>query len=93
MIETFASEQTAALFHGLNVRQFSGQWARTARQKLAAINAAKSIDDLLVPPGNHLETLKNDRQGQWGIRINKQWRVCFRFADSNANDAEIVDYH
>ncbi|MCL2791101.1 MAG: type II toxin-antitoxin system RelE/ParE family toxin [Desulfobulbus sp.] len=93
MIKTFADKQTAALFQGLNVRQFSGQWVRAARNKLAWLDAATSIEALRVPPGNRLEALTGDRQGQWSIRINQQWRICFRFENGNAHDVEIVDYH
>ncbi|MCL2161339.1 MAG: type II toxin-antitoxin system RelE/ParE family toxin [Betaproteobacteria bacterium] len=93
MIKTFANKQTAALFSGLFVRQFDGQWARVAREKLKQINAAASIEFLRVPPGNRLEALKGDRKEQWSIRINEQWRICFRFEGGNAYDVEIVDYH
>jgi len=93
MIKTFADKQTAALFAGLNVRRFDGQWVRIARTKLALLHAAASIDFLRVPPGNRLEKLSGDRQGQWSIRINEQWRVCFRFEGGNAYEVEIVDYH
>ena len=93
MIKTFANKQTAALFCGLHVRQFDGQWARVAREKLKQVDAADSIDDLRAPPGNRLEALKGDRKEQWSIRINEQWRICFRFEDGDAYDVEIVDYH
>ncbi|MDR0477932.1 MAG: type II toxin-antitoxin system RelE/ParE family toxin [Desulfobulbaceae bacterium] len=93
MIKTFADKQTAALFQGLSVRRFSGQWVRLARKKLAALNAAEIVEDLRKPPGNRLEALKGDRKGQWSIRINEQWRICFGFKDGNAYDVEIADYH
>ncbi|MCL1860751.1 MAG: type II toxin-antitoxin system RelE/ParE family toxin [Proteobacteria bacterium] len=93
MIKTFANKQTAALFTGLNVRQFDGQWVRVAREKLTRLHAATSIEFLRTPPGNRLEALKGDRQGQWSIRINEQWRICFRFEGGDAYDVEIVDYH
>ena len=64
-----------------------------ARRKLAQLNAAATLDFLRVPPGNRLELLKGDRQGRHSIRINDQWRLCFRFENGNAFDAEIVDYH
>ena len=66
---------------------------RIAQRKLAQLDAAATLDFLRVPPGNRLETLKGNRKGQFSIRINDQWRVCFRFEDGNAFDAEIVDYH
>jgi proteic killer suppression protein len=93
MIKTFADKQTAALFAGLKVRQFSGQWARVARKKLDIIHAAATIDFLRAPPGNRLERLSGDRHGQWSVRINDQWRICFRFEGGNAYDVEIIDYH
>ena len=66
---------------------------RAARRKLRYLNAAIRLDDLLAPPGNRLEALKGDRKGQFSIRINDQWRICFRWADNDAHDVEIVDYH
>ena len=62
-------------------------------RKLAMLNRAGRIEDLRVPPGNRLEALRGDRAGQWSVRINDQWRLCFRFESGNAFDAEIVDYH
>ena len=66
---------------------------RVAQRKLAQLDAAATLDFLRVSPGNRLESLKGDRQGSYGIRINDQWRLCFRFENGNAFDAEIVDYH
>jgi len=62
-------------------------------RKLVVLNAANSLDDLRVPPGNRLEKLKGDRSGQYSIRVNDQWRICFRLSDGNAHEVEIVDYH
>jgi len=62
-------------------------------RKLVVLNAANSLDDLRVPPGNRLEKLKGDRSGQYSIRVNDQWRICFRWSDGNAHEVEIVDYH
>ena len=93
MIKTFTDKETAALFRGLNTHRFGRQWALAAQKKLTAIDAAASVDDLRAPPGNRLEALKGKRQGQWSIRINAQWRICFRFTDGHAYDVEIVDYH
>ena len=62
-------------------------------RKLVAIHSAMTLDDLKVPPGNRLEKLRGDRSGQYSIRVNDQWRICFRWSDSNAHDVEIVDYH
>lgn len=93
MIESFADRRTAAIFGGIEVRDLPRQLQVTARRKLKIIDAAPSIDALRVPPGNRLETLKGDRKGQWSIRINDQWRICFRWKDATALDVEIVDYH
>jgi proteic killer suppression protein len=93
MIESFADKRTAAVFQGLEVRGLSRGIQNTARRKLKIIDAAPSIETLRVPPGNRLETLKGNRKGQWSIRINDQWRICFRWQDGTALDVEIVDYH
>ncbi len=61
--------------------------------RLTQLDAATRIDDLRLPPSNHLEALKGDRKGQWSIRVNTQWRICFRFDEGDAFDVEIVDYH
>jgi len=66
---------------------------RVALRKLMLINRAESLQDLRVPPGNRLEQLKGDRAGQWSIRINDQWRICFIWSDNDAHGVEIVDYH
>ena len=66
---------------------------RTAQRKLKQLNAAATLDFLRVPPGNHLEQLSGDREGQWSIRVNDQWRICFRWLEGAAADVEIVDYH
>lgn len=66
---------------------------RVARRKLLYLHSARTLDDLTQPPDNHLEALKSDREGQHSIRINDQWRICFRWVDGNAYDVEIVDYH
>ncbi|MDR2001370.1 MAG: type II toxin-antitoxin system RelE/ParE family toxin [Zoogloeaceae bacterium] len=93
MIKTFADKPAAAIFKGLAIRQFSGTLARMARKKLKQIDAAIRIEDLRIPPGNRLEKLSGDRENQWSIRINDQWRICFVFEDTNAYEVEIVDYH
>lgn len=92
MIATFKCRDTEGLFNGKRIARFSGIEA-VAIRKLALLNVAGSIEDLRVPPGNRLEALKGKRQGQWSIRINAQWRICFRFESRNAIDVEIVDYH
>ena len=93
MIMSFADKQTAAVFAGLKVRRFGAEPLRMAQRKLAQLHRAGRIEDLTVPPGNRLEKLSGDRSGQWSMRINDQWRICFVWRDSNAWDVEIVDYH
>lgn len=92
MIHSFSCRDTEALFHDRVVPRF-GAFERVARRKLELLNAAERIDELRVPPGNRLEALKGNRKGQWSIRINGQWRICFRWLDHAAFDVEIVDYH
>lgn len=93
MIKSFADKRTAALFLGRAVRGLPGQIQSRARAKLMMIDAAKRIEDLRVPPGNRLEPLRGNRKGQFSIRINDQWRVCFVWRDGEALAVEIVDYH
>ena len=93
MIKTFADKRTAAIFEGFHVRKLPNEIQGTARRKMKQIDAAATLDSLRVPPGNRLEQLKGDRTTQWSIRINDQWRLCFRFENGDALDVEIVDYH
>lgn len=93
MIKSFADKITAAVFHGYAVRRLPREVQLIARRKLLQVNNARSLDDLRVPPGNRLEKLAGDRAGQWSIRINDQWRICFRWEGGDAFEAEIVDYH
>ena len=92
MIRSFKCEYTEALSKGQRVRNILNI-AKVARRKLRQLEIANRLDDLRVPPGNHLEELKGDRSGQYSIRINDQWRVCFRWMDGGAENVEIVDYH
>jgi proteic killer suppression protein len=92
MIRSFAQKAAEDLFHDRPVRRFAAI-ERVARRKLLLLHAARALDDLRVPPGNRLEALKGDRVGQYSIRINDQWRICFRWLDGEANDVEIADYH
>jgi proteic killer suppression protein len=92
MIGSFKCAYTEALSKGHHVRQFVN-FAKVARRKLRQLEIANRLDDLRVPPGNHLEALKGERSGQYSIRINDQWRVCFRWTDAGAESVEIVDYH
>ena len=93
MIRSFADKLTAAVFDGHRVKTLPPHVQDIARRKLKAIDAAKIIDDLRVPPGNRLEKLSGDRKGQWSIRINDQWRICFRWSEGHAEGVEVVDYH
>ena len=92
MIRSFLCKDTEQLANGFRVRRFASI-ERVARRKLAQLEAAATLDFLRVPPGNRLEALRGDRIGQYSIRINDRWRLCFRFVDGDAHDAEIVDYH
>jgi len=92
MIKTFQCRDTEALFNGKRVARFANI-ERAALRKLVQLDLALIIEDMRAPPGNWLEALKGDRAGQWSVRINDQWRVCFRFEDGNALDVEIADYH
>ena len=92
MIASFRCKDTAKLFERRPVARF-GNVERVARRKLEYLNAATRLDDLRSPPGNRLEALKGDRAGQHSIRINQQWRLCFRWDADGVHDVEIVDYH
>lgn len=92
MIRSFKCSDTEALSKGNRVKRFVNI-AAIARRKLRQLEIAGNLEDLRIPPGNRLEALKGDRAGQYSIRINQQWRVCFRWADAGAEDVEIVDYH
>lgn len=92
MIRSFRDAATARLFSDEDVPRFRAI-QRQARKKLLLLNAAGTLNDLRSPPGNRLEALKRDRQGQHSIRINNQWRICFVWNDGAADNVEIVDYH
>jgi proteic killer suppression protein len=92
MIKTFHCKHTQALFEDKCPRRFNA-FAKAAERKLQMLDDAYAIEDLRSPPGNRLEALQGDRKGQWSIRINDQWRLCFHYEDGNAFDVEIVDYH
>lgn len=92
MIQTFKCAFTQALFSGDPAPRFVN-FKAVAERKLQMLHRAARIDDLRIPPQNRLEKLQGDRKGMWSIRVNDQWRVCFRFEDGNAFDVEIVDYH
>ncbi|MFZ5762208.1 MAG: type II toxin-antitoxin system RelE/ParE family toxin [Thermodesulfobacteriota bacterium] len=92
MIKSFRCKETQAVFEGREPRRFKAIGS-VAERKLQMLDVAKTIEDLRCPPGNRLEALKGGRRGQWSIRINEQWRLCFCFADGEATEVEIVDYH
>lgn len=92
MIQSFKCSATQALFAGESVPRFANIRS-VAERKLQMLHHAIRLDDLRVPPANRLEALRGDRAGQWSIRINNQWRLCFVFDSGHAFDVEIVDYH
>ena len=92
MIRSFRCKHTERLFNDESTGKFRGI-ENAARRKLEILNAAMSLNDLRSPPGNRLEALKGERQGQYSIRINQQWRICFTWSDGDAYSVEIVDYH
>jgi proteic killer suppression protein len=92
MIRSFRDPSAEALFHDLEVPRFRAI-ERVARRKLLYLHQVMRLEDLRVPPGNRLEALKGNRKGQYSIRINDQWRICFRWENGDALDVEIVDYH
>ena len=92
MIITFKCKDTEKLFNDNNVKRFRAI-SKPARMKLELLNAAVSLNSLRIPPGNRLERLKGDRDGQYSIRINAQWRICFLCQNENVQYVEIVDYH
>jgi len=93
MIESFASAETEKIFQGKTSNKLPKDIQRTARRKLLYLDDAEDLRDLLAPPGNRLEKLKGDRTGQYSIRINDQWRICFKWSSNQAKDVEIVHYH
>ena len=93
MIVSFRSKETAFLWEGRSSRLLPRDVQDRALRKLRQLDAARTLDDLKNPPGNRLEALRGDRKGQMSIRINDQWRVCFRWRDGDALDVEIIDYH
>jgi proteic killer suppression protein len=93
VIRSFRDRDTQRLFDRQPARKLGADVQRIALRKLRQLDAAVSLEDLRVPPGNRLEKLRRDRAGQHSIRINDQWRVCFRWVGGDAHDIEIVDYH
>lgn len=96
MISSFGDKTTEALFHaraGEPARRFPPDVVPAALRKLDLLNAARSLQDMASPPGNRLEALKGDRKGYHSVRVNDQWRIIFRWADGDASDVSLVDYH
>lgn len=93
MIRSFADTETQRFYTTGRSRRYPPAIQTRAAMRLLQLDAATRLDDLRLPPSNRLEALKGDRMGQWSIRINNQWRVCFRFESGDAFDVEILDYH
>jgi toxin HigB-1 len=93
MIRSFKSRETEKVFLRIFSLKYPQDIQGRAFMKLNALNSAVSLEDLRLPPSNHLENLKGTREGQWSIRINDQWRVCFVWHEGNAEQVEIIDYH
>ena len=93
MITSFKDRRTEQAFSGVAVKGFPADLLQVARRKLRMVHRAMVLNDLRVPPANHLEALKGDRAGQHSIRVNDQFRICFRWAEGNASDVEFTDYH
>lgn len=93
MIKGFSDKETERLFQRQPSRKIPTQIQRIAQRKLEVLNAAEKLSDLRVPPSNHLEKLSGDRAGQYSIRINNQWRICFQWKEASAYNVEIVDDH
>ncbi|MFL6261835.1 MAG: type II toxin-antitoxin system RelE/ParE family toxin [Thermoanaerobaculia bacterium] len=93
MIRSFKSRSAEEIWLGEVARRLPRNIQEVARRKLRMLNNAQTLQDLLVPPGNRLERLRGDRSGQYSIRINDQWRICFEWSDGDAHEVEIADYH
>jgi proteic killer suppression protein len=93
VIKSFADKDTERVFNRERVRRWSVAVHRAALRKLLILDAAEELGDLASPPGNRLEKLAGDRAGQYSVRINDQWRICFRWSNADAYDVEITDYH
>ncbi len=93
MIRSFRSAETETIWDGRRSRKLPPEIQTVALRKLMMLHRARTIEDLRVPPANRLEPLKRGRTGQWSIRINRQWRICFVWRNGDAHDVEIVDYH
>ncbi|OMG32170.1 type II toxin-antitoxin system RelE/ParE family toxin [Actinomyces naeslundii] len=93
MIRSFAEKETQRVWHEEYVRSLDKSLQRAVLRKLELLHAAADVEDLRIPPGNRLERLTGDRRGQYSIRVNAQWRLCFTWHEGGADDVELVDYH
>ncbi len=93
MIKAFACKETEKIFSGRFSKKLPRDIQRVAERKLILLNSAATLDDLRIPPANRLEQLSGNRQGQYSIRVNKQWRICFTWQNDGVHHVEIVDYH
>lgn len=93
MLRSFRDKDTARIWERRRSRRLDTATQRAAMRKLVMLDAAETLDDLRVPPGNRLEKLRGDRAGQHSVRINRQWRICFRWTDAGPEDVEITNYH
>ena len=93
MIRNFLDRETERIWSGIRSRKLPFEIQAIALRKLRMLNQARELSDLRVPPGNRLESLKGDRAGQFSVRINDQWRICFKWSEGGPSDVEIVDYH
>jgi len=93
MIKSFKCSETEKVWEGVFSKRLPHDIQRSALMRLGLLNAAKHVEDLRLPAGNKLEPLRGNRAGQYSIRINQKWRICFKWHDGNAHDVEIVDYH
>jgi toxin HigB-1 len=93
VIRSFKTKDTEAIFRGEFVKGTDDQIQQRAREKLKYLDSAGDLRDLMIPPSNRLEALKGERKGQYSIRINQQWRICFKWDNGDASDVEITDYH
>jgi proteic killer suppression protein len=93
VISSFKDKEAERIWRGEFSRRLPREIQEVARRKLRMLNAARSLQDLRIPPANRLEALRGSRAGQFSIRVNDQWRICFRFLAGQASDVEIVDYH
>ncbi len=93
MIKSFKNKEALAVYNHIYVKSLPAEVAKIGLRKLILIDNAANLNDLRIPPGNHLEALQGDRAGQYSIRINDQYRICFREENNNFLDVEIVDYH